>query len=181
MKQKNTGERWGLLFIFIHWMTAASVFGLFAMGLWMVDLNYYHDWFNRAPRLHQSIGLLILFLTLARVALRIMKKKPQALASHSSIERFSAGAIHILLYVILLSVMLSGYLISTADGSPIEFFNLFKIPAMIHGIDKQTDIAGIVHLSLAIALISLVGVHALAAVKHHFADRDRTLRRMLGL
>ena len=76
--------------------------------------------------------------------------------------------------------MLTGYLISTADGRDVEVFNLFSIPATIYGIEKQEDIAGEIHLVLAVILVSISFVHALAAIKHHFFDKDRTLKRMIG-
>jgi cytochrome b561 len=88
---------------------------------------------------------------------------------------------HLLLYLVLFCVMLSGYLISTADGRAVEVFTLFEIPAIIYGMDGQEDIAGDIHFALAILLIGLVAVHAGAAIRHHFVDKDRTLKRMLGL
>ncbi len=76
--------------------------------------------------------------------------------------------------------MTSGYLISTADGRPLEVFGLFEIPALISGIDGQEDRAGEIHLALAYSLMGLTGLHAVAALKHHFIDKDRTLLRILG-
>ncbi|TCT19400.1 cytochrome b561-like protein [Thiobaca trueperi] len=76
--------------------------------------------------------------------------------------------------------MASGYLISTADGRSLDVFGLFSVPAILTGLPDQADLAGEVHLVLAIALVTLAAVHALAALKHHFIDRDATLLRMLG-
>ncbi|MOA52423.1 hypothetical protein D3C78_1757160 [compost metagenome] len=76
--------------------------------------------------------------------------------------------------------MFSGYLISTADGRGIEVFGWFTVPATLSGIDGQEDIAGVVHLWLAWGLIGMAALHALAALKHHFIDRDATLSQMLG-
>jgi cytochrome b561 len=76
--------------------------------------------------------------------------------------------------------MLSGYLISTADGRPLEVFGLFSVPALVAGLEHQADIAGRVHLLLAYGLVGLALLHALAAFKHGFIERDRTLLRMLG-
>jgi cytochrome b561 len=76
--------------------------------------------------------------------------------------------------------MLSGYLISTADGRGLEVFDWFSVPATLSGLDRQEDIAGEVHLYLAWTVIVLAALHALAALKHHFIDRDPTLMRMLG-
>jgi cytochrome b561 len=76
--------------------------------------------------------------------------------------------------------MLSGYLISTADGRAVEVFGWFSIPATLSGLENQEDIAGEIHEWLAFTLIGLVMLHALAATKHHFINRDATLKRMLG-
>ena len=76
--------------------------------------------------------------------------------------------------------MISGYLISTADGRAISVFGWFEVPATITSIPKQEDVAGLVHQYLAWGLVIFSGVHALAALKHHFIDRDATLNRMLG-
>ena len=77
-------------------------------------------------------------------------------------------------------MMISGYLISTADGRAIEIFKLFELPAIIHGIAHPEDIAGDIHLTLAIILIGLVLLPSGIAIKHHLIDKDKTLKRMLG-
>ena len=80
----------------------------------------------------------------------------------------------------MLLLMLSGYLISTADGRGISVFGLFEVPASLTGIPDQEDVAGLIHEWLAWALVIFAGLHGLAALKHHFIDHDATLRRMLG-
>ena len=77
-------------------------------------------------------------------------------------------------------IVLSGYLISTADGRSIEVFNWFEIPAFVTPIENQEDLAGDVHFYLASTLMVLVALHGLAALKHHFLDKDATLKRMLN-
>jgi cytochrome b561 len=76
--------------------------------------------------------------------------------------------------------LISGYLISTAEGQPVSVFGWFEIPALLFGLPQQADIAGIVHLWLAWGVVIISALHALAALKHHFMDRDSTLVRMLG-
>ncbi|MDH5445324.1 MAG: cytochrome b [Gammaproteobacteria bacterium] len=180
MRWRTTPQQWGWLTILIHWMTALTVFGLFGLGLWMVELDYYSPWYRKGPDLHKSIGILLFTLTVARLELRRIEGRAEALASHSPREQKLAHLVHGLFYLLLIAVMMAGYFISTADGRAIEVFGLFSIPATLHGIDKQEDIAGLIHLWLAISLISLVVLHAGAAIKHHFFDRDRTLKRMFG-
>lgn len=86
-----------------------------------------------------------------------------------------------LLYLILFAIIISGYLISTADGQPISVFDWFSVPAVFTGEGEQADLAGDVHLYLAWAVVVLSLLHATGALKHHFIDKDITLKRMLGI
>jgi len=86
---------------------------------------------------------------------------------------------HVTLYVLILGLCLTGYLISSADGRGIGVFEMFQVPALPWSINNQEDIAGDIHEILAWSLIVLVAVHALAALKHHFIDNDKTLMKML--
>ncbi len=181
MQLANTQTTYGLVAVVLHWLVAVVVVGLFALGLWMVELTYYDTWYRTAPAIHKAIGVSLFLVVAVRLAWRARGPRPVPLATHTPLERHAAGVAHLLLYALLLTVMLSGYLISTADGRPIDVFGLFQVPALISGLPGQADIAGKVHLALAIALVSLAAIHALAALKHHFIDRDTTLLRMLGL
>jgi cytochrome b561 len=84
------------------------------------------------------------------------------------------------LYVALFALMIAGYLISTADGVGISVFGLFDVPALVSNLPNQADTAGEIHLYIAWAVVIFAGLHGLAALKHHFIDRDATLIRMLG-
>ena len=178
---KNSENRWGWVNIIIHWLTALVVFGLFGLGLWMVDLTYYDQWYKSAPDLHKSVGVSLLLLTLFRLLWRKLNIVPVHLQTHTGFEIKVASITHKLLYLLMFLIMISGYLISTADGRGIDVFGLFEVPALIYDIDKQEDIAGLVHMVLAFTLISLVLVHMVGALKHHFIDKDSTLKRMLGI
>lgn len=177
---RNTDDGYGLVAVVLHWLVAVVVVGLFALGLWMVELIYYDPWYRRATDVHKGVGILLFLLMLARLGWRLANPRPAPESAHSRLKRVASAITHVLLYVLLFAVMTAGYLISTADGRAIDVFGLFSVPASIAGLPGQADIAGDVHLALAIALITLAGIHTLAALKHHFIDRDRTLARMLG-
>lgn len=180
LRWRNTEDGYGAVAIVLHWLVAIALIGLFALGLWMTGLTYYDAWYQTAPAIHKGMGVL-LFLTLtARLAWRLASPPPNPLPSLTPFERRASSLVHGLLYALLFAVMIAGYLISTADGRPVDVFGLFSIPAAMSGLPGQADIAGKVHLTLAIVVIALATVHALAALKHHFVDRDRTLLRMLG-
>ena len=180
MNLRNSEQRWGLITVSIHWITALVVIGMFSLGLWMVELTYYDQWYRQAPFIHKSIGVLLFLLTVARLAWRLLNPKPAELKEHSPIERRLAHIAHTLIYLLLFAIMISGYLISTADGRSVEVFNWFSVPATITSIPNQEDIAGLVHLILASSLIGLASLHATAALKHHLIDKDRTLMRIFG-
>jgi cytochrome b561 len=153
---------------------------MFALGLWMVGLDYYDTWRKAGPDLHKSIGLVIFLVMLARVIWRFISPPPPPTANQGPATRLAATLGHLFLYADLFLVMLTGYLISTADGVGIPVFGLFEVPALVSGLPDQAETAGTVHLYLAWALVVFSVLHGLAALKHHFIDRDATLLRMLG-
>ena len=180
MALRNSRQGYGWLAIVLHWLVAAAVIGLFALGFWMVELSYYDDWYRKAPDIHRSVGLLLFAVVLFRLFWRAVNPSPQPLPDHRRWEVVSAHIAHLLLYGLMLAAMVSGYLISTADGSSISVFGWFEVPSVTGRIKGMEDVAGSIHYWSTWALIVLAGVHALAALKHHVIDRDHTLRRMLG-
>ncbi|AMG29186.1 cytochrome b [Grimontia hollisae] len=162
----------------IHWLTTIVVVGLFAVGLWMVDLTYYSNWYKTAPYWHKSIGILLAALTVFRLIWRTLKGTPAI--EGNRLEKAGAHAAHYLIYVLLFLIFISGYLISTSDGRAIDVFTWFSVPALGELFPNQSDIAGTIHYYAAFVLIGLAILHAAAALKHHFINKDNTLRKMLG-
>lgn len=178
---RNTAQNYGALAILLHWLVALVVIAMFTLGVWMTGLTYYDDWYKRGPEIHKSIGILLFIIMLVRIIWRSVNITPEDEPGIAPLQRQVAHGVHLLLYALLFALMISGYLISTADGKPIDVFGLFAVPATISDIPKQEDIAGKVHWYIALVLISLASLHAVAALKHHFIDRDRTLKKMLGI
>jgi len=143
----------------------------------MRSLDYYHPWYQTAPALHISIGLTLAGVMVFRVVWRALNPLPCHIGN-SKIGHRLAGIAHLALYVLLIVLMTTGYLYATADGRATDMFGLLKIPA-IPGVKSLKGTIGWVHKYFAYSLIGLVSIHALAALKHHFFDRDDTLRRMI--
>lgn len=177
---KNSVIAYGLVSRALHWLSALTVFFLFGLGLYMVDLSYYDAWYKSAPDLHRSVGLCLLALTLFRMAWRWISPPPSPLGRHAWEVKIAHSA-HLILMGLLLLTMLAGYLISTADGRGVSVFGLFDLPALLPAEKGREDWAGTLHQIAAWSLIGLAVLHAAAAFKHHWIDRDETLRRMLGL
>ena len=174
---KNTAHAYGWVAIALHWLVALTVCGMFALGLYMVELTYYDAWYRGSLETHKAVGILLALLLLARLAWRLVNPRPRGLST-TPWENRLAHWMHWALYGLLLAIVVSGYLISTADGRAIEVFGLFQVPATLTA-EHQEDVAGEVHEILVWSLIILSALHALAALKHHVVNRDRTLRRML--
>ncbi len=175
---KNSKHHYGWVTISMHWLMAIAIIGMFALGLYMVELTYYDAWYKGSLDLHKSVGVIVAIVLLIRLAWRLSQPQPEAL-THSKMQKRAASAVHVLLYIVLVLLIVTGYLISTADGRAIEVFGLFHVPALGSFINNQEDIAGKVHFYLAWTVVLAAAVHALAALKHHFINRDRTLVRML--
>ena len=180
MQWKNSATSYGVISRSIHWISALAIAVLFGLGLWMVELTYYDSWYTKAPAIHKSIGVSLFALTLFRIVWNALNKKPEPISDEPEWENKLASWMHITLYLVLILVMVSGYLISTAKGDGVEVFGIFTIPATLQGIDNQEDVAGLIHYILAVSIITLAVFHAAAALKHHFINKDQTLNRMLG-
>jgi cytochrome b561 len=173
---RDTAAGYGLLTRLTHWVMALGVIGLFVLGLWMVTLNYYSPYYNTAPHIHRSVGILLLILLVLRFGWRLVNPRPDD-SELAPWERMASRVVHWGFYPLLLALMVSGYLISTADGRPIEVFDWFSVPSLVQKKGLE-DAAGEVHEILSYLTIAVVALHAAASLKHHFIDRSRILVRM---
>ncbi len=163
----------------LHWTSGLTIIGLFALGYWMRTLDYYSSWYQTAPEIHKAIGVILIAVIALRIILKAVYPAPAPLATHKPWEIKSAHLVHLSMYVLILVIMTSGYLIGTADNRGIDVFGLFEAPALFIAFEEQEDIAGFIHEWCAYLLMGLVAIHAGGALKHHFIDKDNTLKRML--
>lgn len=160
----------------LHWFSAFTVIGLFGLGWWMVDLDYYSAWYQDAPNIHRSVGILLAFATIIRLFWNLITKKPTV--EGSAFVRKAAVSAHHVMYLLLFGLFITGYLISTEKGQGIDVFNWFTVPALGELFKGQADLSGTIHYYCAYTLIGLAIIHALAAIKHHIIDKDNTLKKM---
>lgn len=173
---KDTENGYGLVSRLFHWIMAVVIIGLFALGWWMVGLDYYSPYYHSAPDLHRSLGILLLIALVARILWRATNPKPND-SDLSPVERIGARFVHLAFYPLLLALLVSGYLISTPDGRPIDVFGVFSVPSVIQ-MKGLEDWAGLAHRWLAYLTMALATFHTAAALKHHFADHGNSLKRM---
>lgn len=163
---------------FFHWLIAALI--LLQVGLGLAAVG----WPLSPAKLslfvwHKSVGMLILALVALRLLWRLSHPAPALPADTPAWERGAARASHFLLYVLLLAIPLSGWVIASASGIPFRIFRLIPLPA-IAAVDKPTaDAAAIVHFWLLVVFVPLLAVHVGAALRHHYVKRNDVLVRML--
>lgn len=176
MRITDSHSSWGLVTWSLHWVMFVAMAVVFGLGLWMTGLDYYSSWYTTAPDIHRSVGMLLLFALVFRFVWRLANPKPSE-AELSPMERLGSLLVHWGFYPLMFALLISGYLISTADGKPISVFGWFDVPATLTG-PGQESTSGYIHMILAWATAALVILHALAAIKHHLWDKSHILSRM---
>jgi cytochrome b561 len=176
----NTIDRFGLVAIVLHWVIALTIFGLFGLGWYMIDLSYFDRLNKILPAIHKSIGMLLILVFVFSVIWKLINLTPKPVEGSTRFEIIAAKMAHLGLSGLMAVILITGYLIPTAKGMGISVFGWFEVPATITSIPVQEYVTGLIHKYLSYAIIGLALLHAAAALKHHFINKDDTLRRMLG-
>jgi len=176
---KNTPERYGLVTKLLHWIIAFSILGLIWLGWEMVDLTYYDPWYHKSLSLHRVLGLAVLGLAVCMLVWQRVSRPPPLPGSISRVQQAAAHAVHRLLFLMMLLLPVTGYLISTSAGQAIPVYGLFEVPVLVQVGEQTRDLIIAVHYYCAYGTGLLAAVHAAAALKHQFVDRDGVLARMI--
>jgi cytochrome b561 len=178
MNRSDQPLRYGAVALSLHWLMAALIIAAFCVGFYMVDLKMspaklklfsYHKW----------IGVTVFTLVLLRLGWRLYAPPPPLPAEVPDWQRRASAISHRLLYLLMLAVPLSGWLMSSAKGFQTVYFGVLPIPDLLSkspDLGKQLET---VHWALNKLLLLTVTVHIAAALKHQFVDRDGVLTRML--
>lgn len=173
-------EPLGRATIALHWSVGLAVIALLAYGFWLQTLPSGPD---KAPlvQLHKSFGLLVLVVALTRLLWRWRQGFPTPASPHALWERRAARTLHAGMLAATILMPVSGILRSLAYGRPVALFNVTLIPKLFEAKQDQLyALASNLHDGLAIALSIAILIHVAAALRHHLALGDATLRRMLG-
>jgi cytochrome b561 len=163
--------------VVLHWLVALLVFAGFPLGLYMVDLPLSPDKL-RLYSYHKWIGVTVLMLVALRLAWRATHVPPPLPLARPAWQRRASGAVHALMYILMLAVPLSGWLMSSAKGFPTVWFGVLPLPDLVAKNRELGDVLANVHKALNFTLLALVVVHIGAALHHHFIERRPFLQRM---
>lgn len=178
MSLENSAEKFGSLTKLLHWSIAA----LFITQFFLVYRREYMP--ENSPEslqyilLHKSLGVVVLFLALLMIFWRYVGARPIMPMNMSKFEILAAKVVHFLLYLSMLVMPITGYLMSSLGGYGVSLFG-WKLP---NPFVKNEFLAGIfheTHVVTSYVIIAIVVGHILAALYHHFIRKDNVLRRML--
>ncbi|MEO1281294.1 MAG: cytochrome b [Pseudomonadota bacterium] len=182
-------ETYSTVAMVLHWLIALSIIGLIAAGTWMVDAIKVPETQGQAfvvYQFHKSLGLTVLVLSVARLAWRFVKPPPPLPSSMSGWERFAAHVSHSAFYVLMIGMPLLGWAMVSASplGLPTIVFGFFEwphIPYLANLTDKKPveDALKQAHEAGGFILAVLLVLHVVAALKHHFVNKDNVLARMV--
>jgi cytochrome b561 len=175
---KNTLQKYGSVAKFFHWVIALLIIGMLCIGFYMDSLGNSPGRFKLVGW-HKSVGISILLLAVLRLTWKFVTISPPLPNWMSKLDRFAAHSAHMLLYVIMLVMPLSGWAMSSAMGYHVSVFGLFTLPDLIAPDKDAGHTLSVFHGYLAWVIVAVVTLHALAALLHHFYYRDTILRRML--
>lgn len=188
MASRGRVLRYGSVAILLHWLIAALVIANLCIGEYFGDLPKGDPLLFALVQFHKSVGLTVLVLSIARLAWRLGHPAPPLPASMNPVLRVLARTTHVLLYVLIITIPISGWAMVSASplGLPTMYFGFFRwpeLPVLSHLTRAQKmplrhDLMA-VHGTLATFAIVLVSIHVLAALYHQFVRRDDILRRML--
>lgn len=180
MHLRNTADRYGALAQLLHWTIVALIITQFVLAAIADDLPAGLEKLAVLAR-HKSVGITILGLAIVRLIWRLFNPPPALPSTVPGWQRTSARATHIALYALLFFQPLTGWLMSSAKNYPVSWFGLVALPDLIEPSESGFDLLHEAHEAGATLIIALAVLHAAAALKHHFLDRDDVLRRMLPL
>lgn len=178
---ENTRQRYGIVAIVLHWVMAALLITLLALGLYMTSLP--DAGFDKTKitliLYHKELGVLAFALASVRLAWRVGNVLPALVAGLPEWQQLSARFVHLALYGVMFALPLTGWLMSSAAGIPVSFLSLFNLPDLVARNDRLFHLMIEVHAWLAYLLIGLLVLHIGAALEHHFIFKDETLKKML--
>jgi cytochrome b561 len=176
---RNTQAMFGLVSRAAHWATATLVLCLIPIGLFMQTLK------PNAPdravfvAVHETIGVTVLVLVLARLAWLARNAPPKLSPSLRPWERALARAMHPALYVLIILLPVTGLLLTVFGGVPLELYG-WNVPLPAAAPATSTLWPTLHNQILPLLFYAVITLHLAAVLKHHFiARRTEDVRRML--
>jgi len=170
--------RYSTLSIALHWLMLLLIAAVYASMEFRDLFPKGSDAREMMKTWHFMLGLSVLLLAALRILVRLASPAPKIVPEPPRWQDGAARLMHLALYALMLGLPLAGWLILSAAGKPIPFFGL-ELPALLAANRDTAHLLKEIHETAANAGYFLIGLHAAAALYHHYIVRDNTLRRML--
>ncbi len=178
MSWKNTQDHYGKLSIAMHWLMFLLLITVYAC----IELREIYpkgsDPREALKLWHSMLGLSVFLLVFIRLALRFNAPTPAVKPALPPWQHKLAGIMHLALYLLMIVMPLLGWLLLSTEGKPIVFFGL-PLPAIWGKNEGYAELIEEIHKFIGTTGYYLVGIHAAAALFHHYFMRDNSLVRML--
>ncbi len=172
-------NRYAASMVAMHWLMLVLLAAVLLLVEWLEYIPKDDVVFRGEVRnWHKSLGLTVFVLVWVRLALRVLTPTPAIIPAPPAWQQLAAKAVHLALYGIMIAAPIAGYLMSNAFDKPVAFFGV-PLPVLISPDKELGKEIFEVHETLGNALMILVGLHAAAALFHHYVQKDNTLVRML--
>ena len=171
----NNKTKYGLLSKLFHWLTAAGLIVQIPLGFYLVDLDFDQTRVD-IENYHILFGLIIFYAILIRLIFKVLTPIPDFKGSAFPGQKFIARLNHLLLYLTLLTVTISGILKKLFNGESLVVF--FKKINLTYNYELSEQFYSI-HILANYALIGLISLHILAVLFHKFLLRENILKRIL--
>jgi len=178
MPNQNSPPRYSALAKLFHWVIAGLIVIQFVLARMAEDLPLGAHKLALLAR-HKSFGMTVLMLAILRLLWRLKNPPPELPAGMTPLERTLARGTHIVFYVLLFTMPLTGWTMSSAKNYSVSWFGLFTWPNLIAKNESAFNFLKATHDTLSNVLFAVAVLHILAALKHHFWNRDNVLLRML--
>ena len=172
----NSSRHYPLSARLLHWSMAAIILSMLFLGVSMIQS--FALWQNTALSLHKSFGSLIFVLVGIRLLNRLRFKAPALPTDLQNWQSFAGYATHILLYVAMIAMPLSGWFMQSAAGLEVKPFGLFSLPHIIFQDIKLYGLFRELHGIIAWLFFGLILLHISAALHHKLIRRDEVLNSM---
>jgi cytochrome b561 len=174
--------RYHSIAIGLHWIIALALLFMFISGLYMVNADISKADQFKLFQIHKSAGVIVLIAVAVRLVTRALIKRPELPASINSKEKRYASLGHLGLYLAMVIMPLSGWLMVSASsfGLPTIVFDTFEWPH-IPGVARNKEIEALarnIHWYIALGFLALIAVHIAAVIKHKHKDNINLLKRM---
>lgn len=178
MNWKNTTERYGALSIGMHWVMLLLLIAVYACIELRVIYPKGTDPRDALKMWHFMLGLSVFTLVWIRLVLRLIQITPSVDQEPIVFQQLLAKAFHIGLYVLMIGMPISGWIILSGEAKPIPFFG-FDLPPLIGENKVLAKSIEEIHETVGTIGYYLIGIHTTAALFHHYIQKDNTLSRML--